>query len=161
MVASFNRSRARLLAAAFLTVAAGANMSCTHVPANAALSSADEEAVRAVERQRLKLLVAGDVEAATLLHADDFQLVNPVGKTLTRDQYMQSLSSGYLDYVTWTPGPIEVRMAGSIAAIRYRSEIQVTLDGQPRPLLPHWHTDVYRKSGGRWQVVWSQATEIK
>ena len=154
-------SPARLLAAAILAVAAGASMSCTHVPANGALVSAEEEAVRTVERQRLKLLVAGDVEAATPLHADGFQLINPVGRALTRAQYMQALSSGYLDYVAWAPGPIEVRVHGPIAAIRYRSELQVTLDGQPRPLLPHWHTDVYRKTGGRWQVVWSQATEIK
>ena len=161
MAASLPRSWTRLPALAFLAVAAGANLSCAHMPADAALSLADEEAVRAVERQRLRLLVAGDVEAATRLHSDDFQLINPVGRALTRAQYMQSLSSGYLDYVAWTPGPIEVRVHGPIAAIRYRSELQVTLDGQPRPLLPHWHTDVYRKTGGRWQVVWSQATEIK
>ncbi len=114
-----------------------------------------------MERERLSLLVAGDVEAARRLHAEDFQLVNPVGRALSRDQYMQSLSSGYLDYVAWQPGPIEVRIAGPIAAIRYRSELQVTLGGEARPRLPHWHTDVYRRSNGRWQVVWSQATEIK
>ena len=114
-----------------------------------------------MERERLSLLVAGDVEAARRLHSEDFQLVNPVGRALSRDQYMQSLSSGYLDYVAWDPGPIEVRIAGPLAAIRYRSELQVTLGGEPRPRLPHWHTDVYRKTGGRWQVVWSQATEIK
>jgi hypothetical protein len=74
---------------------------------------------------------------------------------------MQSLSSGYLDYVAWDPGPIEVRMSGPIAAIRYRSELQVTLGGRPLPRLPHWHTDIYRNINGRWQVVWSQATEIK
>ena len=147
---------------AFFWVAAlVACSSCTHLAAKGADSPADEEAVRAVERQRLKLLVAGDVEAARHLHADDFQLVNPVGRALSRDQYMQSLSSGYLDYVAWEPGPIAVEIAGPIAAIRYRSEIQVTLNGKPLPRLPHWHTDVYRKRNGRWQVVWSQATEIK
>ena len=151
----------RRLAAALLALAAGIVMSCAHLPAEVASPAADEEAVRAVERQRLKLLVAGDVEAARLLHAEDFQLVNPVGRALTRDQYMQSLSSGYLDYVIWEPGPIEVRIAGPLAAIRYRSELQVTLGGEPRARLPHWHTDVYRKTGGRWRVVWSQATEIK
>ena len=161
MVASLTGPTARLLATAFAALAAGVTLSCAHLPVDAALSPADEEAVRAVERQRLKLLVAGDVETATRLHSDDFQLINPVGRALTRAQYMQSLSSGYLDYVAWTPGPIEVRVHGPIAAIRYRSELQVTLGGKPQPLLPHWHTDVYRKTGGRWQVVWSQATEIK
>lgn len=140
---------------------AAATVSCAPLPTAGASSLSEEDAVRAVERQRLQLLVAGAVEAARALHADDFQLVNPVGRALTRDQYMQSLSSGYLDYVAWDPGPIEVRVAGPLAAIRYRSELQVTLDGKPLARLPHWHTDVYRKTNGRWQVVWSQATEIK
>ncbi len=145
--------------AGLVTMAAAATVSCAHLPG--ASTPGEEEAVRAVERHRLQLLVAGDVEAARALHADDFQLINPVGRALTRDQYMQSLSSGYLDYVAWDPGPIEVRMSGPIGAIRYRSELQVTLGGRPLPRLPHWHTDIYRNINGRWQVVWSQATEIK
>jgi hypothetical protein len=35
--------------------------------------------------------------------------------------------------------------------------------GSPeRPMLLHcWHTDSYEQRDGRWQVVWSQATEIR
>lgn len=154
--ASLQRRRAALL-----VLAAGLASSCAPLATGGRPLASEEEVIRAFERRRLELLVAGDVEAARPLHAEDFQLVNPAGRTLTRDQYMQALSSGYLDYVAWEPGPIEVRIAGPLAAVRYRSELQVTLGGKPLARLPHWHTDVYRKAGGRWQVVWSQATEIK
>jgi hypothetical protein len=33
--------------------------------------------------------------------------------------------------------------------------------GQRTPLRSFWHTDVYEKRNGRWQVVWSQATLIQ
>src|SRR5687767_6609068 len=85
--------------AGLVTMAAAATVSCAHLPGTS--TPGEEEAVRAVERHRLQLLVAGDVAAARELHADDFQLINPVGRALTRDQYMQSLASGYLDYVAW------------------------------------------------------------
>ena len=146
------------LAATLLTGALTA--SCAHPP-GAGPSPGEQEAVRQVEQLRLKLLVAGDVARARPLHAEDFQLINPVGRAFSREQYLGSLSRGYLDYLQWTPGPIEVRMLYGAAVIRYRALIQVSLGGTQRPLLPHWHTDYYEKRNGRWQVVWSQATEIK
>jgi hypothetical protein len=140
-----------------LAIAAG---SCAPSTMPSELAS-DEEMVRQTERLRLRVLVAGDVAAAQPLHADDFQLINPVGRPFSREQYLGSLSSGYLDYLHWDPGPIDVRVSGSAATIRYRSELQVSLGGVPQPRLGHWHTDYYEKRDGRWQVVWSQATEIK
>ena len=143
-----------------LSLAAGWAASCVNTPSPAP-AIAEEETVRDTERLRLRLLVAGDVAAARNLHADDFQLINPAGKTFSREEYLGSLSSGYLDYLQWEPGPIDVRLVGDLAVIRYRSQLQVSLDKKPRELLPHWHTDLYQKRGGRWQVVWSQATEVR
>lgn len=134
--------------------------SCAPTP-SPALAAAEEEVVRETERLRVRLLVAGDVPAARNLHAEDFQLINPAGKSFSREQYLGSLSSGYLDYLRWEPGPIEVRLTGEMAVVRYRSQLQVSLDKKPRQLLAHWHTDLYQKRDGRWQIVWSQATEVR
>ncbi len=134
--------------------------SCAHMD-NGSGSLDEAEAVRRTELLRLAVLVAGDVDRARALHAADFQLVNPVGRTFTREEYLGSLASGYLDYLQWDAGPIDVHVTGRSAVIRYRSKIQVSLGGERRPLLPHWHTDYYVKRDGRWQVVWSQATEVK
>jgi hypothetical protein len=117
--------------------------------------------LRATERERLRSLVDGDVETARRLHADDFQLVNPSGAALSKEQYLGQVASGELDYVSWEPETIEVRPYGDGAVLRYRAKAQAIFSGQRIPLRSFWHTDVYEKRNDRWQAVWSQATLIQ
>jgi hypothetical protein len=117
--------------------------------------------VRAVERERLRTLVAADVEAAARLHADEFQLITPRGDSLSKMQYLESVASGELNYVYWEPdSPIDVRLYGTAAIVRYRSQLEVIVAGQLIPRRSCWHTDCYEKYGAQWRVLWSQATEI-
>ena len=124
---------------------------------------ADAELVRAVERDRLRALVDGDVDRARELHADDFQLISPTGRALSKDQYLGAIASGELNYLAWDPGPIDVRMFDEtpVAVIRYRSELEVVDEGNHGPRRSYWHTDLFERRDGRWQVVWSHATEIR
>jgi hypothetical protein len=114
--------------------------------------------VRAIERERLRSLIEADLEVANRLHADDFQLVNPLGQSLSKEQYLGGIASGDINYLLWEPGEIEVRMYENGAAIRYESELEIVVHGQMIPRQRYWHTDVYEKRNGQWQVVWSQAT---
>ena len=116
--------------------------------------------IRTTERQRLQALVDGDLEQARQLHADDFQLINPVGASSTKEEYLGAIASGEIDYLRWEPGEFEVRVYGEGAIIRYRSQLQIVIGGRDMGMRPHWHTDSYEKRDGRWQVVWSQATTI-
>ena len=130
------------------------------------VSSADladvAERIRQTEVRRLRSLVETDMEVARALHADAFQLINPSGGALTKEQCLGAVASGVVDYLIWEPdSPIEVKVAGSSAAIRYRSRIEVVFNGQHLPLARFWHTDTYEKLDNVWQVVWSQATEIR
>jgi hypothetical protein len=122
-------------------------------------NEADE--VREIERERLRALVNGEVERARQIHADDFQLINPAGGVLSRDQYLDMIASGEFRYRAWEPEAISVRLYGSVSVIRYRAEIEAVFQGNPIPRERYWHTDLYEKRDGRWQVVWSQATEIQ
>lgn len=121
----------------------------------------ETDQLRATERERLRSLVDGDVETARRLHADDFQLVNPSGAALSKDQYLGQIASGELDYVLWEPGPMEVRRYGDAAVLRYQAQAQAVSAGQKTPVRRFWHTDVYERRNGRWQAVWSQATLIQ
>lgn len=125
-----------------------------------AYSDEDEaDALRQLERERLRALVEADVLRARELHADDFQLVNPRGETLTKDEYLGGIESGRLDYLHWEPvSNIAIRMHGEVAIIRYRARLEIVVDGQRVPEAQYWHTDSYEKLAGQWQVVWSQAT---
>jgi hypothetical protein len=117
-----------------------------------------------IERERLRLLVAADADGAIPFHADDFQLITPSGRVLSRDEYLDRIRSGDLDYRRWEPGDIVVRTHGDTAVLRYRAEMVIG-SGDPgadaTPVVMRlWHTDCYEFRDGRWQVVWSQATEI-
>ena len=82
------------------------------------------------------------------------------GEQLSKDQYFGQIASGELDYLVWEPDAIEVRWYGEAAVLRYQARAQATFAGQKTPLRRFWHTDVYEKRSGRWQVVWSQATQF-
>ena len=116
--------------------------------------------IRATERERLRALVAANMEVARQLHADDFQLITASGASLSKEQYLGGIASDELNYLVWEPGAIEVRLHGQMAVIRYQSQLEIIAQGTLIPLRHYWHTDVYQKRNDSWQVVWSQATEI-
>jgi hypothetical protein len=119
-----------------------------------------EEDLAAVERRRLRALVDADLAVANRLHADDFQLVTPSGNSLSKEEYLQLVASGEIDYLVWEPGEIDARVHDDSACLRYRSTIKIIVDGRESGPGQYWHTDFYEKRGDRWQVVWSQATRI-
>jgi hypothetical protein len=135
---------------------AGTATACSH--SRPAVTSAAADTIRALERLRLRALVSADTATASRLTAADFQLINPVGMTLTKQEYLAQVAAGTLDYLRWDPEEIVVRHYGNAAVIRYRSQLEVTVAGQHNPARAHWHTDLYERRGGSWQVVWSQAT---
>ena len=60
-----------------------------HLSGQAMLSHEQQiEQLREIERARLRALVAGDMAAARALHADDFQLVTPLGTAISKEQYL-------------------------------------------------------------------------
>jgi hypothetical protein len=121
--------------------------------------AAEADRIRDIERMRLKALVDADLETAGRLHADAFQLITPRGVVLSKDQYLGAIANGDLKYVQWDAGPIEVRLHGDTAVIRYRAQLETGSAGTTGSM-ECWHTDSYEKLDGAWQVVWSQATRI-
>jgi Domain of unknown function (DUF4440) len=122
---------------------------------------AESDVIRETERERLRALVEGNMEVARQVHADDFQLINPFGGTLSKEQYLGGVASGEINYLVWEPDSIAVRLHGEAALIRYQSQLEIVVQGRKVPLQRYWHTDSYEKRDGRWQVVWSQATAIQ
>jgi len=114
-----------------------------------------------IERDRLRALVDADVTRAAPFHAEDFQLVTPSGRVLSKEQYLEAVRSGDIDYALWEAGEIVARSYGDVAVIRYPAEIAFTVDGTRTPRGRYWHIDLYERRGGRWQVVWSQATRSR
>jgi hypothetical protein len=122
----------------------------------------EAELLRVTERDRLRALVEANMDVAYRLHADDFQLITPSGMALSKEQYLGMVASGELDYRVWEPDSlIEVRVYSKVALMRYRSQLDIVDGGHEMGLRHFWHTDTYEQRAGNWQIVWSQATEIR
>src|SRR5215217_2199766 len=119
---------------------------------------AEVERLRATERERLQALVSGNVARAAQLHADDFQLITPLGGAVSKNQYLGGISSGQIHYLHWEPETIAVRVYGDVAMMRYQSELEIVVQGRHIPRQRYWHTDLYERHGSQWQGVWSHAT---
>jgi len=131
--------------------------------ASAEASAQDEaDELRAIERARFRSLVEADLPTARRLHADDFELINPVGGTLTKEKYLGDIASGALDYLEWEPEEIRVKLYGAAAVIRYKAHLRISVNGNPsrQGTVTFWHTDLYERRNGQWQIVWSHATQI-
>jgi hypothetical protein len=120
-----------------------------------------ESALVEVERRRLRALVDADHATALELHAPDYQLITPGGATYSRDEYLGDIASGAIDYRVFEPASeVAVKLFADAGVVRYQARIDIRFGTGGADGGLFWHTDVYRRTDGRWQAVWSQATEI-
>lgn len=112
--------------------------------------------LRARERQRTQALVERNLELAGRMHAPEYQLITPAGKTFDKAGYLEAIRTGDLAYVSWEPDAMDVRVGTDMAIVRYRA----TLRFPSGKVVRCWHTDSYELREGAWLAVWSQATAI-
>ncbi len=136
-------------------------LTCTMLVSTEVQGQDKADQLRAIERARLRALVDADVATARRLHADDFELINPRGGTLSKEQYLRDIESGDLDYLEWEPKEIRVRLYGNSAVIRYQAHLRVSVKGSAGRPVTFWHTDLYERRKGQWQIVWSHATQVQ
>ncbi|MGC4894079.1 nuclear transport factor 2 family protein [Micromonospora sp. DT31] len=122
----------------------------------------DVAEVLALERSRLRSLVERDMAAAERIHADDYELITPAGRTHTKATYLGDVASKRLEYLDFEPSSsISVRASPDLIVLRYIARIRLSVGvADDEVELSAWHTDHYEKRDGTWTVVWSQATEI-
>ena len=124
-------------------------------------SSSEADRLREIERTRLHALVDADTATARPLIAPDFELINPGGAVSGRDDYLDALEAGVIDYLVFEPAsPITVRLSGDSAALRFQASFDLVVGGDTR--VTHRAGSPSSTSGahGRWRIVWEQATAI-
>jgi hypothetical protein len=145
-----------VLAATMLALlAAGAAVAATHG------RSSEADRLRTLERTRVQALVDADTQTARKLIAPDFQLINPAGGTSGRDDYMDAVDAGVIDYLEFKPvSPIAVRLSGDSAALRYQVSFALVVGFDTHVKHEGRITELWERRHGRWQIVWEQATAI-
>src|SRR5260221_11415523 len=92
---------------------------------NENLYQRETDRIRQTEHERLRALVEANIAIANLLHADDFQLITPSGRSLSKEEYLGWVASGEIIYLVCQLGLIEVRLQEQMAVIRYLSELDL------------------------------------
>lgn len=129
--------------------------------ASSEATSETTRVLREIELDRLRLLVAGDAAEAADLHADDFQLIPPPGYPMGKEDYLDAVDKGELDYIAFEPiSDIEVRVDGTTAVLWYESRLALDAAGIGRLSHDAWHLYYYEKRGDHWQVVREHATAV-
>jgi ketosteroid isomerase-like protein len=154
-----NRARITHLIAlpAMILALAGVTAATPIASASTGRSAADQ--VRTAERTLLRASVNGDTRTAGALLAPDLQQIDVTGTAETRADYLANVGGG-VDFVTLKPiKPISVRVYGDQAVARVKLRFKVVAHGQT---VQHqgWTTDLWKRSDGRWKLVWSQSTAI-
>jgi hypothetical protein len=113
------------------------------------------EFFRALEVRRTRAIVERDLEAIEALHAPEYELITPAGRTFGRARYLDLIKAAPF-YAAWEHGPMEVRVTAAMAVVRYQARITFP-SGR---VVECWHTDTYELRASGWLAVWSQATEL-
>lgn len=83
---------------------------------------------------------------AEAMHTDNFALVHPGGGVWTKKYYLGGISEGTINYRRFEAvSDIDVMAEGNLAILRYRSIIDIAVQGETAGELDCWHLDCYQR----------------
>jgi hypothetical protein len=112
----------------------------------------DAATVLAAEDARFAAMVAADSGTMRRWFADDLEYVHSSGQVESRDQLIESITSGRTRYVAVTPAERQVvSLGGDAAIVRGRGRFQVAAAGKALDLQIRYLA-VYGKQDGVWRL---------
>jgi ketosteroid isomerase-like protein len=128
--------------------------------ATLALAAGTESELKALEQQWSDAYTKGDTAVLKSIEAEDFKLVDPDGKVMTKAQDIKELGDKTFKVESFSFDELNVRMLSKNFA--YVTGLQTLkgaykgedISGQYRFL------DVFQKKGGKWQAIASQVTRV-
>ena len=122
-------------------------------------SQPGEQEIRQREARRFEAMVEGDSAALEDILSDDLRYTHATGVYETKAEFLAKLKSGQLNYDSFTPEDMLVRVYGMTGVVTGVARVKVQVKGEPLSFQLRF-TDVYVKQGGRWQMVAWQATRL-
>ncbi len=115
--------------------------------------------ILAADARRFAAMIQGDQAALDGLLAGDLTYTHSSGQVETKAQFLESLRSGTLRYLSAQPSDQAVRLYGDTAVVTGRAEVKVSNQGQEAALSLRF-TEVWVRSGGAWKLTAWQSTRI-
>lgn len=131
------------------------------VPVLSAQMGKVEQQVLQAEKDRFAAMVKGDRSALEKLLADDLTYTHSTALLETKEQFIKSVTSGNIDYVSIVPSESDakVRVNGNTAIVNGVAAVNVIDTGKDRKIRIRY-TTVYTNRGGAWLLQAWQSTVI-
>jgi hypothetical protein len=126
-------------------------LACASV-ASAQMGKMEQQVLQA-EKDRFAAMVKGDRAALEKLLADDLTYTHSTALIENKEQFLKSVTSGNIDYVSIVPNEKEwkVRIEGNTAIINGLAAVNVIDTGKDRKITIRFST-VQSNRGGAWQL---------
>lgn len=133
----------------------------TLVPVLSAQMGKVEQQVLQAEKDRFAAMVKGDRAALEKLLADDLTYIHSTALVETKEQFIKSVTSGTIDYVSIVPSEADskVRVNGNTAIVTGLAAVNVIDKGNDRKIRIRY-TTAYTNRGGAWLLQAWQSTVI-
>jgi len=118
-----------------------------------------EQEIDEIETRRFKAMTDQDTAALDRILSEDLTYIHSSARVDTKTQFISSIRSGELKYLSIVPSDLRVRVYIKTAVVTGRAAIKVEIRGQPMALELRF-TDTYVLQGGRWQMVAWESTRI-
>ena len=92
----------------------------------------DKSQIVNLYREMYEAMVAKDVETLKRLHADKFVLIHMTGMRQSKQQYLQAIANGTLNYYSVEHEQMEVIVDGNNATLKGRSRVNAAVFGGGR-----------------------------
>lgn len=148
----------KIILLALVTIAAASAAAGQCGPGKMVHSNPSVEAIKRLEVERNKALVAADIAAIDRLYSADY--TSAVGSTFrTKAEVLADLKSGALKLEASSNDETNVRVYGNTAVVTGKTTSKVTDHGVDTSGQAYF-TRVYVKQMGRWQLVANHSSRI-
>lgn len=156
-----NNWRAYAVPLIVLTAWAGASTDGIGAGGQVKPGRAEQEVMQA-EAERVRAAIARDTAALDRLLAEDLTYAHSTGSVDTKAQFIESIRSGTLKYISMEHSEQAARVFGNTAVLTGRSSVQVksARSGGELQRFEIRFLTVYVKQDGRWRQVAWQSTRI-
>lgn len=126
---------------------------------NAELTAQAVEEIGQTEARRVEALLGGDVGTLSHILSDGLTYTHANGRVDTKAQYLASIESGHVKYLTVSLEDTDIRVYGTAAVVTGRVKQKLRVQSGEIDL-PVRFTMTYVRLDGRWQAVAWQATRL-
>jgi ketosteroid isomerase-like protein len=117
------------------------------------------DAVKQVEQDMGKAMVAGDIDKLSQIYADDFATIGSSGEISTKRDLLSDFASFHDKLLWFENGPMDVQVFGNVAVAQGSVKEKRNRNGNDTSGQFLW-TDLLEKRAGKWVVVRSAGARV-